>query len=88
MPLNSRLRVVIPIVALFALAAVLVRFHESIANTDSLFSFPYHAKTADGEHPSSLSPASPIKADPNPKPKPNPKPLSEQTPVYKPAPKY
>ncbi|WQF82294.1 hypothetical protein CDEST_07308 [Colletotrichum destructivum] len=95
MALNLRLRVVIPIVALIALAAVLVRFHESIANTDSLFSLPYHAKTADGEHPSlssssssSSSPDSPIKADPNPKPKPNPKPLSEQTPVYKPAPKY
>ncbi|GKT56483.1 hypothetical protein ColTof4_08971 [Colletotrichum tofieldiae] len=85
MALNTRLRVAIPVVALIALLAILVRFHESIANVDSLFSLPHHAKPAHDEH---SSPAPPSKADPDPNPKAKPSPLSEQTPVYKPAPTY
>ncbi|GKT87601.1 hypothetical protein Ct61P_05451 [Colletotrichum tofieldiae] len=53
MALNTRLRVAIPVVALIALLAILVRFHESIANVDSLFSLPHHAKPAHDEHSSS-----------------------------------
>ncbi|OHW90950.1 glycosyl transferase family 8 protein [Colletotrichum incanum] len=86
MALNTRLRVAIPVVALIALVAILVRFHESIANVDSLFSLPHHAKPAHDEHSSSTPP--PSQADPNQNPKANPKPLAEQTPIYKPAPTY
>ncbi|KAF6828488.1 glycosyl transferase family 8 protein [Colletotrichum plurivorum] len=78
MALNSRLRIVIPVVViLLALAAVLARFHDDIASVDSLFS----------SHKAAPAPAPAGGAEDKPKPesKPEPKP---KTPKYKPAPSY
>ncbi|KAK1459951.1 hypothetical protein CMEL01_02950 [Colletotrichum melonis] len=70
--INSRLRTILPLAALFALILVLVRFHESIINLDSLYNLAKHTKTPP---PSSSG-------------KDNKQSLSSETPVYKPAPTY
>ncbi|KAK7457678.1 hypothetical protein CaCOL14_001314 [Colletotrichum acutatum] len=69
---QSRLRTILPLAALFALIIVLVRFHESIINLDSLYNLAKHTKTT--------PPSSSSKDDKQS--------LSSETPVYKPAPTY
>ncbi|WYZ37019.1 hypothetical protein EsH8_II_000525 [Colletotrichum jinshuiense] len=79
MAINSRLRIVVPLVALVALALVLVRFHESIINIDSLFSGIPHAKPP----PSAGSGGGGGGTEPPKKQSP-----PAEKPIYKPAPAY